>query len=215
MTFVDRIKRTLAFFSPENLRDIPLTVDKIPGDTALLVIDVQKEFCDPRKKRGNQETDRIAKRIQSVIPAFRKASIPTYVIYFKGDNDVLAKLGRIDFHHFTPDPADMLIAKNRDSAFQGSPIGDILKRHNRTKILTCGFNLNACVYETVIDACKNGFEVSVLEDLVGNDNRNGSAYTPKYVRNMKNLGVMFSSSDEALRAVRSANAANQTPRAHP
>lgn len=208
MSFEKKLRRVHEFFKPENLKRTTITVDKIPGDTALLVIDVQKEFCDPKKKRGTMETDRIAKRIQSIIPAFREAGIPAYVIYFRKKN-IFSKFRKIDFHHFSPEPSDMLVAKDKDSAFEGSNIGELLKQHRRTKILACGFNLNACVYQTVRDAIRQGFDVSVLEDLVGNDKKNPASVTSDYIRRMKMMEIDFRSSAEALKASAGAKAAKR------
>src|SRR5665213_1975266 len=86
----ENIKRTAEFFKPENLAALTL---KYKDQLALLVIDVQEDFCNPNipyggdgwsgdESRGNEETKAVSERIQSVVPEFRKAGIPVYDIYY-------------------------------------------------------------------------------------------------------------------------------------
>jgi len=161
-SFRQQLTRVSHFLKQQNLAEQTI---KYKGDTALLVIDVQKQFCDPNGLRGNKKTDTVSKRIQSIVPEFRDAGIPVYVIYYSKKKKEPSK---IDFYKFKPMPNDVLIAKNNNSAFKGSNIKKVLKKDRRKSLLICGFNLNACVKKTVIDARKKGFDVCVLEDLTGN-----------------------------------------------
>ncbi len=137
---------------------------------ALLVIDVQREFCDPRhpERRGNAETVRISNRIAMTVPKFRSAGIPVYAIYY--DETLLLEPHQVDWFKFRPAPGDILVPKNRNSAFEGSPIKEILEKNGYRTLLTCGFNRSSCVYATARDARKAGFDVLLLSDLTGNDN---------------------------------------------
>lgn len=163
-TFNDELKKCMEFFKPENLEKLSIKLD----DVAVLVIDVQREFCDSHGDRGNAETEEVSARIQSIIPAFRKAGIPVYAVYFSDEGALPAD--DVDFHKFRPAPEDTLVAKDNDSAFAGSDIGDLLRRDHKTKLLTCGFNLSACLKDTAEDALEEGFKVCVMKDLTGNDN---------------------------------------------
>lgn len=185
--FAQRLRRVLDFFRPENLAKQTIRYE---GDTALLVIDVQKEFCaEPdlldralfNMRRGNQETKDVSARIQSLVPEFRKAGIPVYAVYFDLG-------GKPHFYNFKPVRGDVVLSKNNDSAFDRTDLKEILAEHGRKNLLTCGFNLNACVYQTAMDAVKEGFNVSLLRDLCGNDAVND--YEPAYyVNEMRNSGV--------------------------
>lgn len=197
--FKKRLAQVQAFFAKEKVDPAPVKYEPKPGETALLVIDVQEEFCDPKKGRGNRETRQVSKKIKDLIPEFRKAGIPTYVIYF---SYVEKQPDKIDFYMFQPDKEDVLIAKDADSAFEGSNIKKILEEHKRTKLLACGFNLNACVYSTVMDARKNGFDVCVLRDLTGNDNENDRSKTAEKIKNMRGKGITFKTSDDILQRLK-------------
>lgn len=202
MSLLDHLKRAFRFFSKENLAETPITYAPLPddirlaSDLALVIIDVQSKYCDPKGERGNKETLKIAKRIQRLAPEFRKANIPVYVVYF---SDKPQKAKKIDFFQFKPETGDILISKNDDSAFQGSDIKEILQQHGRKKLLTCGFNLNACVFSTVIDGLGEGFDIRLLRDLTGNDNNNDGSSARKYVKKMKNKGAIISNSSRELK----------------
>jgi len=206
--FRQKLAQVRQFLSPENLSSTPISYDPPPGELALLVIDVQEEFCDPQKGRGNDETAAVSKRIKSLIPEFRKAGVPTYVIYFSYQEK---KPHEIDFYMFHPDKQDVLIAKNADSAFAGSDIRQVLDAHKRTKLLACGFNLNACVFSTVMDARKNGFDVCVMRDLTGNDNCNDRNETDNKIKTMTKEGITFSDSATILKALQEKQAAARGP----
>jgi nicotinamidase-related amidase len=186
--FKTKLRRVLDFFRPEVQAETKIKLDIAKGDAALLVIDVQKEFADPAQGRGNRETEQVTHRINSLIPAFRAAGLPAYVVYF---SDFERKPEDIDFYIFRPIPEDKLIAKDHDSAFRGSEIKKILKADKRKTLITCGFNLNACVFKTVMDARDHGFEVVLLRDLTGNDNDNDRSKTEEHLEKMKKRGVRF------------------------
>lgn len=214
MSLLDHLKRAFHFFGKENLAKTPITYAPLPddirlaSDLALVIIDVQSKYCDPKGQRGNKETGQIAKRIQKLAPEFRKAGIPVYVVYFA---DKPQKLKKIDFYEFKPETGDILIQKDMDSAFQGSDIKNILQQHGRKRLLACGFNLNACVFKTVIDGIGAGFNIRLLRDLSGNDNDNDGSNAREYVKKMKRKGVIISNADRELRAIRAALHPATTP----
>lgn len=193
--FKAKLHQVLDFFKPEVQATTRVKLDLAAGSAALLIIDVQKEFADPAQGRGNTETRNVTKRINSLIPAFRAAGMPAYVVYF---SDYEKNPQDIDFYMFRPHPQDKLIAKDEDSAFKGSNIKKILKHDKRKTLLACGFNLNACVFKTVMDARDNGFEVILLRDLTGNDNDNDRTKTDAQIEKMKKRGVKFVNSIDLL-----------------
>ncbi len=196
--FKTKLKNVFDFFRPEVQANTKISLDPAKGDIALLVIDVQKEYADPAQGRGNRETRQVTRRINSLIPAFRAAGLPAYVVYF---SDYEKKPEEIDFYIFRPNPEDKLIAKDEDSAFRGSDIKKILKGDKRKTLLTCGFNLNACVFKTVMDARDNGFNVVLLRDLTGNDNENDRSQTESRLEQMRARGVTFMNSIDLLQDI--------------
>ena len=167
-----------------------------PHEYAHCIIDVQREFCDPKfsSRRGNKETNRVSGHIASVAPLFRAAHVTTYVIYFaRGKNPCVSQAGG-GLYKLRMSKDYIAVAKNRDSAFEGSDIGRILKRAGHRHLLVSGFNTNACVKSTVLDALCEGLRVDVMEDCVGNDNHNIASQTPQYIERMRANGAYCRSS---------------------
>jgi nicotinamidase-related amidase len=171
-----------------------------PEDCVLMVVDVQRHFCDPSYRdkygepRGSDHTDEVAKSIAKAIPQFRQLGVDVSWIYSHEysfwPRSSLKSFG--GFHLAEPDrKKDQFFAKYDDSIFQ--PTGLIshfmwanglpapktafekyLRQQNKKTVITCGFNLSACVRSSARDALSNGFNVIALEDLCANDNENPS-----------------------------------------
>jgi nicotinamidase-related amidase len=191
-----QIEKTSAFFEQDNLAKQIL---KYKGEVALLIIDVQKQFCDPETGRGNAETVEISERIQSLAPQFRKAGIPVYAVYYSWQKE---KASEIDFYKFTPERGDKLVVKNDTSAFAGGNIKRRLKKDKRKLLLACGFNLSACVLRTVVDAREAGFDVCLLRDLSGNDARNEHLDTKDNIQEMIENGITITKSAKVLKLLK-------------
>lgn len=167
--------------------------------TALFVIDAQKNFCDPETIRGNDNTKIVAERIKSMVPRFRKLSIPVYAIYHtKYDHE------KPEFYKFKPLKSDILIHKSENSVFSvnNETLNNSLKEKGIKIILGCGFNKSTCVTDTLIDATNMGFSTFLLEDLSGNDNNNPEKYEPIWTSLMLKKGVIFEDSERLIKNIK-------------
>jgi len=68
------------------------------------------------------------------------------------------------YHEFTPQPADIVIYKQRASAFQGTPIISHLNVLGVRSLIVCGEATSGCVRASVVDAYSNGFNVALVEE---------------------------------------------------
>jgi maleamate amidohydrolase len=68
------------------------------------------------------------------------------------------------YHEFTPEPSDVVIWKQRASAFQGSPLFSHLSILGIQSLIVCGESTSGCVRASVVDAYSNGFHVSIVEE---------------------------------------------------
>jgi maleamate amidohydrolase len=68
------------------------------------------------------------------------------------------------YHEFTPEPSDVVIWKQRASAFQGSPLFSHLSILGIQSLIVCGESTSGCVRASVVDAYSSGFHVSVVEE---------------------------------------------------
>lgn len=173
--------------------------DNAPGDTALLVIDVQKEFCYPGGRRGTQETDKVAGRIASIVPEFRAAGIPVYAVYWTQR----PKQGphTAGFYRFLPEPKDIFFGKTSNSAFADGSLSVTLRQKGHSNLLVCGFNLAACVQDTVLDGNRLGFKTFLLSDLTGDDRFCNYVEREVSLRKMYYKGAVIADSQNVLQTI--------------
>src|SRR5262249_36956758 len=67
-------------------------------------------------------------------------------------------------HEFSPEPSDVVIFKQRASAFQGTPLFSHLSLLGVQSLIVCGESTSGCVRASVVDGYSNGFHVSVVEE---------------------------------------------------
>ena len=63
-----------------------------------------------------------------------------------------------------PAPADHVVVKRRDSAFQDTEIGVWLKSLGVDTIVFCGIDTSICVEASLRDAFNNGYDVILISD---------------------------------------------------
>jgi nicotinamidase-related amidase len=65
---------------------------------------------------------------------------------------------------FAPQPSDVVIYKQRASAFEGSPLCSHLQLLGVQSLIVCGEATSGCVRASVVDAYSSGFNVAVVEE---------------------------------------------------
>ena len=68
------------------------------------------------------------------------------------------------YREFTPQPSDVVIWKQRASAFSGTPLFSHLSLLGVSSLIVCGESTSGCVRASVVDAYSNGFHVSLVEE---------------------------------------------------
>jgi maleamate amidohydrolase len=68
------------------------------------------------------------------------------------------------YHEFSPEPSDVVIFKQRASAFQGTPLFSHLSLLGVQSLIACGESTSGCVRASVVDGYSNGFHVSLVEE---------------------------------------------------
>jgi nicotinamidase-related amidase len=67
------------------------------------------------------------------------------------------------YREFTPQPEDIVIYKQRASAFAGTPMFSHLALLGIQSLIVCGESTSGCVRASVVDAYSNGFHVTIVE----------------------------------------------------
>ena len=65
---------------------------------------------------------------------------------------------------FQPQPGDMVVRKQRASAFFGTPLIAHLTQFGVRSLVVCGESTSGCVRATVLDAYSHGFHVTLVEE---------------------------------------------------
>jgi nicotinamidase-related amidase len=65
---------------------------------------------------------------------------------------------------FKPEPGDLVIYKERASAFFGTPLIAHLHRRGVQSLIVCGESTSGCVRASVVDAYSNGIHTVVVEE---------------------------------------------------
>ncbi|MBT3363951.1 MAG: cysteine hydrolase [Chloroflexi bacterium] len=195
-----------------------------PEHTAIVVIDMQNDFCDPKgfvaAKRGTDLTD-----TRAIIPGITKLldkarEVKTKVILVQmstTDDDltgpIMDRLSRINANErscpqgswgaqlipeIKPAPDDIIIYKTRYSAFIKTGLEEKLKEMGIKTLIVTGVATNVCVESTVRDGYMLDFYMVVPQDLVA------CAHKELQDVSMKNLAAYFATitdSDEVLKAL--------------
>lgn len=67
---------------------------------------------------------------------------------------------------FTPEPGDIVLKKERASAFFGTPLVAHLIQNGIDSLIVCGESTSGCVRSSVVDAYSHGFHISIVEECV-------------------------------------------------
>ena len=165
-----------------------------PAHTAVLVVDIQNDFCAPDgyidRKFGCDAAanEALAARNVALTDAARTAGSlivwiqaiydPVYLsapMLMKGGsagNEVRCVDGSwgADFYNVAPKEGDLVIRKHRYSAFSGTALDNLLRRNGiRTTVIT-GVSTNICVESTLREAFNLGYYVVIPRDCVAGNN---------------------------------------------
>lgn len=156
----------------------------ITHDSALIVVDVQNDFC-PGGALPVPGGDRVIPVLNRYIGKFIDTALPVYLTrdWHPGDHLSFKSQGGIWPMHcvqgsegarFHPElsipSAAVVISKGADpgkdaySGFQGTDLSRLLKQRQVRRLFVGGLATDYCVKSTVLDAIREGFEAVFLSD---------------------------------------------------
>lgn len=169
------------------LLTLPQKVD--PGHTAVVVIDVQNDFCAPGGyyDRTGAELASIGDmipRLQRLLTHAREAAVPVIFVAAGYDTEYLSsvhrerhlrRFGRVlpccptgtwgaEFFGVAPAPGDPVIVKRRYSAFHGTDLDLLLRNRAIRTLVLAGVATNVCVETAARDAYMRDYYVVVVSD---------------------------------------------------
>lgn len=165
-----------------------------PDRTALLVVDVQRDFADPRMLTWLDKADqsRVAAavdRTAALVERARSAGVPVVWValeqrlsepwessrWLRGLLDsppealpdrepCVAASPGADWFRVAPEPGEAVIVKRRYSGFLGTRLEQTLADWGITWVVVCGLTTDCCVDSTARDAFQLGFRAVVPSD---------------------------------------------------
>ena len=113
---------------------------------------------------------------KALFAAARKAGIPVLYTTAPMTSDVVATNRQTGlassnedyeiFEAFAPQEGDIMIVKERASAFYGTPILPELNRLGIKSLIVCGESTSGCVRASSVDAYSAGYHVTLAEECV-------------------------------------------------
>jgi ureidoacrylate peracid hydrolase len=168
------------------LRTLEEKVD--PAHAALVVIDVQNDFCADdgafaRMGRDVEPVRAMVPRLADLIDTARGAGVPVvfaqYVTNESTESEVVLEQrsrGRAslsycreatpgaDFYLVGPKPGEQVVAKHRYSAFVGTQFDVILRSTGRRTLVMTGIATNGCVEATARDGFMHDYYIVMVDD---------------------------------------------------
>ena len=185
----------LEIFGKQVFTELEEIVD--PRHTALLLIDVQRDFCSPDGMYGEMGCDLsiispAVRNIRDVLEAARRIGVlPVYIqnmwlpkhravsgawlrfMVVKRNMDpergctVVGTRGAEILPDVAPQPGDILVQKWRSSGYVGTNLDMVLRSNDIRTVVCTGFVTEGCLESTARDAVFHDYYTVVLEDCVG------------------------------------------------
>jgi ureidoacrylate peracid hydrolase len=191
-----------------------------PDVTALIVVDVQNDFCAPQgffDRIGHDLTaiHAAVDRFLEFIPAARAAGVR--VIFVRGIYDehylspaMIARHRRMgypidhclegtwgaDFFRVSPEPGDLVVSKHRYSAFVDTDLAAILRAGSIENLIVGGVATNVCVESTARDGYMRDYHIVFLADCSATYDEELQRATLENIR--RSFGIV-ATSDEVSR----------------
>jgi len=185
-----------------------------PEQTALLVIDLQNDFCSPEgylaKRRGYKVSfvNDLLPNIRRLLELARAQNMSVVWVRshydFKYINEVFQdKRGEegccvegtwgADFYEERPADGEIIVDKHTFSGFYKTQLDETLRQHGVKNLIVCGVATNVCVDSTLRDGFFRGYRIVLVNDAVGSNSQAGHEGTLATVRN--NIGTVASTSE--------------------
>jgi ureidoacrylate peracid hydrolase len=166
----------------------PLGSKVEPALTALVVVDVQNDFCADRGHFARSGVDlrpsqEMAPRLAGLVDRARRAGVLVVFVQAIYDEKYIgpAELDRrrrshsewprcvegtwgADFYQLQPYPGDIIVRKHRYSGFVGTDLDLVLRSRGVRTVAVTGVASDVCVEATVRDAFMRDYHVVVVTD---------------------------------------------------
>jgi nicotinamidase-related amidase len=148
---------------------------KVTSNTALVIIDVQQGFDDP--KWGRRNNSNAEGNISQLISFWRNKKLPIIHIQHcstKSDSPLRPNQPGVEFkREAMPIEGEQIFKKSVNSAFIGTNLESYLRQNGIEKIVIVGLTTDHCVSTTTRMAGNLGFKVLLVSDATATFDRQG------------------------------------------
>jgi len=187
-----------------------------PEHTALLIIDMQNDFCAEggylHKHRDYKVgfAARVADNIDRLVRALRPQGVSmvwirsiydfkyltdAYIVKRREEGCCLENTWGADFFRIAPAAGDVVVDKHSFSGFYRTGLHEILQEKGIKTLVVTGVATNVCVDSTLREGFFLGYNIVLAEDCVGSNSQAGHEGTLATVRN--NIGTVSDSGEIA------------------
>ncbi len=159
-----------------------------PARSALLVIDVQNDYCHPNGALGRHGADlgSVAPALANIQRLIEAARLSGAAVFFvrnwheawanspgwrartpRQSEAAQARSWGAEFYGVTPAPGEPVIDKQRYDAFIGTPLDSALRALGRGTLVLTGFGTNVCVESTARHAVFLDYHIVFAGDATG------------------------------------------------
>lgn len=191
-----------------------------PAHAALIVVDVQNDFCHPEGSVAMMGDDvsavvEMVPRLQVLVDRAHAAGVPVVFVQTLHDeaNDTTTWLDRVavepggvqtgricrtdswgaGFYGVAPAPDDVVVIKHRFSAFVGTSLDIVLRTLGVRSLLVTGVATEVCVESTLRDGLSAEYFVSLVEDCASTYTQEAHESAVRNVR--RNFGTVVTSKE--------------------
>jgi nicotinamidase-related amidase len=151
------------------------TMPSLPANAALIVIDVQQGFHDPRW--GQRNNPQAESRVAALLAAWRRAGAPLFHVRHASQRADGAFRQDGPGFAFKPEAAPLagepVITKQVNSGFIGTDLEQRLRAAGIDTVVLCGLTTDHCVSTTARMAGNFGFTTYVAADATATHERSG------------------------------------------
>ena len=176
---------------------VPNAAGRLRSNVALIIIDVQKGFDDPRwGRRNNPEAEA---NIAKLLDAWRRSKRPVFHVQHSSrlrDSPLSLRVAGHAIKDIVAPRGEPVINKSVNSAFIGTDLEKRLRRSKIRTVVVTGLTTDHCVATTARMAGNLGFDTYVVSDATATFDRegaNGKRYTAEEVHavNLASLNQEF------------------------
>ena len=170
---------------PDNIPPPALAPLLEPGHTALLVIDVQNDYCHPQGALGRNgaDLDFVAPAVENIVRLIETArQVGVTVIFLRNWHEHWtespgwraraprqsragqARSWGAEFFTVAPTQDEPVLNKQRYDAFIGTPLDSTLRALERRTVVLTGFGTNVCVESTARHAVFLDYRIVLVSD---------------------------------------------------